>query len=321
MIFKKSSLKKRGVVGIETLIIFIAMILVAGVAAFVLIRTSGLLQQRALAVSNEAITRVSTSFEFIQVIGNTNPVSEELKEFEILLRLGAGSNAIQMNNVGLTFISGLKAFTATLSHENYIDFESVQINYTDNATTTALYNLDVLTSDKFDDTVVFVPNGTGVNESLSFDLSTAGNFTINLQVDLDASDTFNKDNIPILGPDGETIYGFIDFNGTIKNYTGSINNSLATQNFTLLIKKYPDSCEFSQLRPEINYCLSPQIGDNDNKFEPGELLILKYKLTDDSKLGTDEAFEFNLVPKTGVIATLSGRTAEAFMNYKTLLWP
>ena len=166
-----SRVNKKAVLGIETLIIFIAMILVAGVASTVLIRTSGLLQQRALAVSNEAISRVGTGFEFIQVIGNVNTTSETAEEFECLMRLAAGSQTIQMNNVGLTYVSESISFNAHLSHINAPDFESVEVDYLDNHSDIALYNLDYdLDDDEADSFKIIWNYSGGIYEFFNFTL-------------------------------------------------------------------------------------------------------------------------------------------------------
>ena len=61
---------KKGIMGIETLIIFIAMIIVAAIAAGVLLRTQGVLQQKSLAVANEARERVVTGLEIISITAN-----------------------------------------------------------------------------------------------------------------------------------------------------------------------------------------------------------------------------------------------------------
>ena len=61
-------IKNKGEMGVGTLIIFIAVILVAAVAAAVLISTAGSLQQRALVTGGQAEQGVSTGAEAVSVM-------------------------------------------------------------------------------------------------------------------------------------------------------------------------------------------------------------------------------------------------------------
>ena len=65
---RMTSLNKKAVMGIGTLIIFIATILVAAVAAAVLISTSNVLQQRSLLVGQEARKAITDGIEVVSII-------------------------------------------------------------------------------------------------------------------------------------------------------------------------------------------------------------------------------------------------------------
>ena len=88
----------RGMMGIGTLIIFIAVILVAAVAAAVLISTSGSLQQRSLTTGSQAEEGVSTGAEAVSVMATDGSTGHDLEDFEVLLRLQAGSEPLNLNN-------------------------------------------------------------------------------------------------------------------------------------------------------------------------------------------------------------------------------
>ncbi|MEA1944316.1 MAG: archaellin/type IV pilin N-terminal domain-containing protein [Euryarchaeota archaeon] len=106
----------RAQVGIGTLIIFIAMVLVAAVAASVLIQTSGVLQQKAQSTGKEATREVSSNIDIESVEGQrsgTNSSSTDDDTFSdtidmLTLRcsLKVGSEPVDLNQVVITITDG-----------------------------------------------------------------------------------------------------------------------------------------------------------------------------------------------------------------------
>jgi flagellin FlaB len=98
---------KRGEIGIGTMIVFIAMVLVAAVAASVLISTANQVREQAQATGDQAINNVASGFIVQDVVAQVNQTSRaEVDNITIYIRLAAGSPAINLDNVVLTLVSG-----------------------------------------------------------------------------------------------------------------------------------------------------------------------------------------------------------------------
>ncbi|MBD3203338.1 hypothetical protein GF327_03530 [Candidatus Woesearchaeota archaeon] len=95
--------KKKAEMGMGTLIIFIAMILVAAVAAGVLISTTGTLQNKALATGKATTYQVGTSIEVIELYGlDASDGDNALEDLYQTIRLSSGSEDIRFEDVLLT---------------------------------------------------------------------------------------------------------------------------------------------------------------------------------------------------------------------------
>ncbi|AKB84761.1 archaellin/type IV pilin N-terminal domain-containing protein [Methanococcoides methylutens] len=103
---------ERAQVGIGTLIIFIAMVLVAAVAAAVLIQTSGVLQERASSTGQQAAQEVSSnmmvkSIEGVRSADSDADLSESVDLLKLKVALNIGSSDIDLNQVVITVTDGV----------------------------------------------------------------------------------------------------------------------------------------------------------------------------------------------------------------------
>ena len=84
----------KGSIGIGAMIVLIAMVLVAGIAASVLIQTSTTLESQALATGRETTAEVSCGVAVVGVYGNNS--SGAIQHLAITVRTRAGSDDIDL---------------------------------------------------------------------------------------------------------------------------------------------------------------------------------------------------------------------------------
>ena len=109
-LFKNTSAQ----VGIGTLIIFIAMVLVAAVAAAVLIQTSGTLQQKAQSTGKQATQEVSSnlmvkSIEGVRAKNTATDMSSTIDLLKLKVALNVGSSPVDVNQVVVSITDGTTA--------------------------------------------------------------------------------------------------------------------------------------------------------------------------------------------------------------------
>ena len=96
MFTKESPESDRGQVGIGTLIVFIALVLVAAIAAGVLINTAGFLQSQAEATGEESTDQVSNNVQLVTASGEADSDAQEVDDIEAIIQLAPGSDAVRI---------------------------------------------------------------------------------------------------------------------------------------------------------------------------------------------------------------------------------
>lgn len=94
--------KDRGQVGIGTLIVFIAMVLVAAIAAGVLINTAGFLQSSAEETGEQSSQQVTNRLQEVSTTGSVSGSTIEV--VNITVKRAPGSSGISVNNTTINWI-------------------------------------------------------------------------------------------------------------------------------------------------------------------------------------------------------------------------
>ena len=99
--------RDRGQVGIGTLIVFIAMVLVAAIAAGVLINTAGFLQSSAEESGEQASEQVTNRLVEVNTVGNVTTADGDstIDWVNMTTRLAPGSSDVNLNDTTMQWVS------------------------------------------------------------------------------------------------------------------------------------------------------------------------------------------------------------------------
>ena len=159
-----------GMVGIGTMIVFIAMVIVASVAAGVLINTSNSLQQQARATGEETITEVSSGVKILAAKGKTN-FENKIDNVILVVKPYAGSRGINLENTVIQYTS---------------DYESKHYTYGE-------------TANENNFTVVTLQNVNGSQGTMLQEMGDISKIKIDIQQGLEPSDKASITIYPSIG--------------------------------------------------------------------------------------------------------------------------
>jgi flagellin FlaB len=136
--------ENRGQVGIGTLIVFIAMVLVAAIAAGVLINTAGLLQSQAQATGEETTAEVSNVFQIGKVVGSETTGNGAIDELNASVRLASGSDPINVSQASYTIETSENATVLNGNEDKTAGVSLISIQDLEDNTTKVLSDQDDL---------------------------------------------------------------------------------------------------------------------------------------------------------------------------------
>ncbi|SFR45011.1 flagellin FlaB [Halogeometricum rufum] len=117
----------RGQVGIGTLIVFIAMVLVAAIAAGVLVNTAGFLQATAQDAGQESVNKVTNRVDVVSTHGVVNDTGDGLTvdSLNLTVRLAAGSGSVSLEDTTIKYVSDSTARNLIYDDASSADGESL----------------------------------------------------------------------------------------------------------------------------------------------------------------------------------------------------
>jgi len=328
--FYKKKFSKKSLISLETLIILIAVVVIAALAAGVIVRQSGVLSQRAVTVSEQSRERLVTGLEVISVSGTANISAEKLNDFEVLVRLKAGSLPVQLKNLKILYTTQDVAMSASLQHSSATDlFSDINISLTNsswqNISDIEDNNLEA-TSANTNEQIRYNPATGNIELNLSYASNNPDPDDENAQpgtvATIAVGNLSNASGTPVtISVTNEPItvngvkFGFVTISGS-----ASTNNSLSGTTATLHNVPSTDVCTFDNLIAERRFCYANKIGNGDTTLQTGEMVALRFRLKPFNLLPIETIYELQLLPKEGAIETISAVSPSTLVVTNTKLW-
>jgi flagellin FlaB len=120
-IFKTLKKKDVGSIGIGAMIVFIAMVLVAGIAASVLIQTSTRLEAQAMSTGAETTEEVATGVAVFDVLGYSASAGTDISKLIIGIRARAGSDGIDLSQAYIEISDTTRKVVLNYTDSFYVD--------------------------------------------------------------------------------------------------------------------------------------------------------------------------------------------------------
>ncbi len=117
MICKESD--NRGLAGVAALIVFVALVLVAAIAAAVILDVGGVLEQQAGETGLEASDQLSSQLNVLSTTGEIEEVDDEavIGELELTVASSPGANDINLEDTTIEFVTANGAVTMVAAGE------------------------------------------------------------------------------------------------------------------------------------------------------------------------------------------------------------
>jgi len=113
--------KDVGSIGIGAMIVFIAMVLVAGIAASVLIQTSTKLESQAMATGSETTDEVASGIAVFDILGYSASAGTDISKIVIGIRARAGSDGVDLSQTYIEISDTNKKVVLNYTDSFYVD--------------------------------------------------------------------------------------------------------------------------------------------------------------------------------------------------------
>jgi archaellin len=305
-----TNFKKKGEIGVGTLIIFIAGLIVCALAAGVLISTSNSLQQKSFKTGDESESKISTNLNVISITATDG--GNELTEFEEIMKLSPGSDSINLGDMLLTFTTDDTTAILNYRGENSICSKNNQNGYNTHSaeeldavdTSTVITLEEDLDDDSLDDILYLTDTYLYIN------LSREGLFNISLGVNLsNASGT--PQTLSITNSqlnNGSVVFGDVTIQGTT-----DVNSTIV------------ESVTFTVTPKNIYRGYFSAIYENqgdlyrEGSIQQGDVLRLCFESP--RPILEDEFVRLNIIPKVGSTTMSQFYTAQAISDFRVFLYP